>query len=104
MAEVQDALDAYNTDTVREEAILSVSSSETSLWKKYWDICRVCISHIDPISVGITGALSRLERLYGFDTFNQENVAENLTSSQPGKVQGPGALPHIFLWLCLPHG
>ncbi|KAJ6184499.1 hypothetical protein N7519_005800 [Penicillium mononematosum] len=30
---------------------------------------------------------------YGFETFNQGYVAENLTSSQPGKILGPGALP-----------
>jgi hypothetical protein len=33
---------------------------------------------------------------YGFDTSNQGYVAENLTSSQPGKILGPCALsPHI---------
>ncbi|CAG7947122.1 unnamed protein product [Penicillium nalgiovense] len=46
VAEVQDALDAYNTDT------------------KNSDICRVCISHADSISVGITGPPSRLESLF----------------------------------------
>ncbi|KAJ5794713.1 hypothetical protein N7457_001312 [Penicillium paradoxum] len=46
VAEVQDALDAYNTDT------------------KNSDICRICISHADSISVGITGPPSRLESLF----------------------------------------
>jgi asperthecin polyketide synthase len=64
VAEVQDALDAYNTDTVCEEAILNFGSSETNLWKKNSDICRVCISHADSISVGITGPPSRLESLF----------------------------------------
>lgn len=38
VAEVQDALDAYNTDTVSEEVILSFGSSETNVWKKNSDI------------------------------------------------------------------
>lgn len=38
VAEVQDILDAYNTDTVSEEVILSFGLSETNLWKKNSDI------------------------------------------------------------------